>query len=133
MSNSNSSNNANNNNNTSVNNNNQPSTADGITRSGNSDSGSNSSPVTTLVGGSNTTVGSHSITSNGHANGAVEEFPSLEDLGNSMPDNTTFPSNLDLTGFPPVTETPPPGYMSEEGDTQENGDVMGELFESLHF
>lgn len=124
MSNSNSPNNTNNNNNTSVNNNNQSATStSGISRT--VVAGNSTSPVTTLAGGSNTTVGSHSITSNGHANGAVEEFPSLEDLGNSMPDNTTFPSNLDLSGFPPVTETPPPGYMSEEGDTQENGDVMG--------
>lgn len=123
MSNSQSSNNANNNNSTTINNNNQPSTAV-VSRTVVAGPASTSSPVTTLAGG-NTTVGSHSITSNGHANGAVEEFPSLEDLGNSMPDNTTFPSNLDLTGFPPVTETPPPGYMSEEGDTQENGDVMG--------
>lgn len=124
MSNSNSSNNANNNNSPSVNNNNQPATP-GVSRTAVAGSTSTTSPSTTIAGSNNTTVGSHSITSNGHANGAVEEFPSLEDLGNSMPDNTTFPSNLDLTGFPPVTETPPPGYMSEEGDTQENGDVMG--------
>ncbi|CAG7816423.1 unnamed protein product [Allacma fusca] len=68
----------------------------------------------------------NSITSNGHANGIVEEFPSLEELGNSIPDNASFPSSLDsLGGFPPVTETPPPGYMSEEGDTQDQGDVIG--------
>lgn len=24
----------------------------------------------------------------------------------------------------PLTETPPPGYMSEDGDTQEPGDLM---------
>ncbi|CAL8143250.1 unnamed protein product [Orchesella dallaii] len=126
MSNSNSpSNPNNNNNNSSVNNNNQPST-NGIGRPLVSGQAANTTSASAILpgGSSNTTVGSHSITSNGHANGAVEEFPSLEDLGNSMPDNTTFPSNLDLSGFPPVTETPPPGYMSEEGDTQENGDVM---------
>ncbi|XP_021952395.1 mothers against decapentaplegic homolog 3 isoform X2 [Folsomia candida] len=68
------------------------------------------------------------ITSNGHANGIVEEFPSLEELGNTITDNSSFPTNFDLNGFPPVTETPPPGYssaMSEEGDTQDQGDLMG--------
>lgn len=55
----------------------------------------------------------------------VEEFPSLEELGNTIPDNASFPTSFELSGFPPVTETPPPGYMSEEGDTQDQGDVMG--------
>jgi len=58
----------------------------------------------------------------------VDEFPSLEELGNSIPDNASFPPSLEsLNGFPPVTETPPPGYMSEEGDTQDHGDMMGRL------
>lgn len=55
----------------------------------------------------------------------VEEFPSLEELGNTITDNSSFPTNFDLNGFPPVTETPPPGYMSEEGDTQDQGDILG--------
>jgi len=73
------------------------------------------------------------ITSNGHANGIVEEFPSLEELGNTISDNASFPTSFELSGFPPVTETPPPGYMSEEGDTQDQGDVMGKFVPSLLF
>jgi hypothetical protein len=54
----------------------------------------------------------------------VEEFPSLEELGNSITENTTFPSSLDnVTGFPP--ESPGQGYMSEEGESQDQADVMG--------
>lgn len=44
------------------------------------------------------------ITSNGHANGIVEEFPSLEELGNTITDNSSFPTNFDLNGFPPVSK-----------------------------
>jgi len=51
------------------------------------------------------------ITSNGHANGMVEEFPSLEELGSSISDNSNYPSSLDtLTGFS-TPESPSPGYM----------------------
>lgn len=64
----------------------------------------------------------------------VEEFPSLEELGNTITDNSGFSSTFDLNGFPPVTETPPPGYMSEEGDTQDQGDVMGmSIMTHFHF
>jgi len=86
----------------------------------------NNSTSPTVVDNNNTNLASsvvhRGITSNGHANGMIEEFPSLEELGNSMPDNGTFPSSIDsgISGgsiYPP--ETPPPGYMSEEGDTQD--------------
>jgi MAD (mothers against decapentaplegic) family protein 2/3 len=96
----------------------------------NSTSIANSSSPT-VANNNNTNSGScapHGITSNGHANGMIEEFPSLEELGNSMPDNATFPSSIDsgISGnglYPP--ETPPPGYMSEEGDTQDQLDITG--------
>lgn len=49
------------------------------------------------------------------------ELPSLDDYANSVPDNTDFPSSLDVQAFP-LTETPPPGYMSEDGETtDQNG------------
>ncbi|CAM1293399.1 SMAD2 (predicted) [Pycnogonum litorale] len=46
------------------------------------------------------------------------EFPPLDDYSNSVPENTNFPIGLENQIFP-LTETPPPGYMSEEGDAQE--------------
>ncbi|KAG1695575.1 Mothers against decapentaplegic 3 [Nymphon striatum] len=46
------------------------------------------------------------------------EFPPLDDYSNSVPENTNFPGGLENQSFP-LTETPPPGYMSEEGDAQE--------------
>ncbi|XP_076354898.1 mothers against decapentaplegic homolog 3-like isoform X1 [Tachypleus tridentatus] len=45
-------------------------------------------------------------------------LPSLDDYSNSVPDNTDFPVGLENQAFP-LTETLPPGYMSEEGDNQE--------------
>ncbi|XP_077562070.1 mothers against decapentaplegic homolog 3-like isoform X2 [Haemaphysalis longicornis] len=49
------------------------------------------------------------------------ELPSLDDYANSVPENTDFPSSLDVQTFP-LTETPPPGYMSEDGETtDQNG------------
>ncbi|QQP57032.1 Uncharacterized protein FKW44_001891, partial [Caligus rogercresseyi] len=33
--------------------------------------------------------------------------PCLEELANAVPDNSSFP---------PITETPPPGYMTDEGE-----------------
>ncbi|XP_076305154.1 mothers against decapentaplegic homolog 3-like isoform X6 [Tachypleus tridentatus] len=46
------------------------------------------------------------------------DLPSPDDYTNSVPDNTDFPSGLENQTFP-LTETPPPGYMSEEGDSHE--------------
>ncbi|KAM7313872.1 mothers against decapentaplegic homolog 3 isoform X3 [Ixodes scapularis] len=49
------------------------------------------------------------------------ELPILDDYANSVPENTNFPSSLDVQTFP-LTETPPPGYMSEDGEnTDQNG------------
>ncbi|XP_044738363.1 mothers against decapentaplegic homolog 3 [Chrysoperla carnea] len=74
-------------------------------------------------------------------------FPhSLEDLSTSIPENTSFPHNTDSLSSlhmaympptvggnsgqspphraPPSTETPPPGYMSEDGDPVDHNDNM---------
>ncbi|XP_071452252.1 mothers against decapentaplegic homolog 3 isoform X2 [Hetaerina americana] len=82
------------------------------------------------------------------------EFPSLDDFSSSVPENTSFPGGgggggetvgggtggggglppvgvglggggiaLD-SGLIPTTETPPPGYMSEDGDNQDQNDNM---------
>lgn len=74
-------------------------------------------------------------------------FPhSLEDLSTSVPENTSFPHNTDSLSSlhmaymppnvgnnagqspphrgPPSTETPPPGYMSEDGDPVDHNDNM---------
>lgn len=49
------------------------------------------------------------------------DLPILDDYANSVPENTDFPSSLDIQTFP-LTETPPPGYMSEDGEnTDQNG------------
>ncbi|XP_035225303.1 mothers against decapentaplegic homolog 3-like isoform X5 [Stegodyphus dumicola] len=57
------------------------------------------------------------------------QLPPLDDYINSVPENTEFPSgleNLSLTEFEncsqirqKLPDTPPPGYMSEDGDSQE--------------
>jgi len=47
-----------------------------------------------------------------------QEFPPLDDYTNSVPENTSFPGGLDNHTFP-LTETPPPGYMSEDGENQD--------------
>lgn len=44
--------------------------------------------------------------------------PSPASVGGSDTGGGTFP----------LTETPPPGYMSEDGDTQEPGDLISERF-----
>ncbi|RWS28138.1 mothers against decapentaplegic 3-like protein [Leptotrombidium deliense] len=46
------------------------------------------------------------------------DLPLLDDYSNSVPENTDFPTGLDNQSFP-LTETPPPGYMSEDGDNHE--------------
>ncbi|XP_042899892.1 mothers against decapentaplegic homolog 3 [Parasteatoda tepidariorum] len=45
-------------------------------------------------------------------------LPPLDDFINSVPENTEFSAGLENRTFP-LTETPPPGYMSEDGDSQE--------------
>lgn len=72
---------------------------------------------------------------------SLQDFPSLDDLASSIADSPEFlmstaginsPSPASMVGSEPgggtfpLTETPPPGYMSEDGDTQEPADVMGE-------
>lgn len=47
-----------------------------------------------------------------------QEFPPLDDYTNSVPENTNFPGGLDNHSFP-LTETPPPGYMSEDGENHD--------------
>jgi len=69
----------------------------------------------------------------------LQDFPSLDDLASSIADSPDFlmstagvnsPSPASMVGSEtgggtfPLTETPPPGYMSEDGDTQEPADVM---------
>ncbi|XP_054162552.1 mothers against decapentaplegic homolog 3-like [Oppia nitens] len=46
------------------------------------------------------------------------DLPLLDDYSNSVPENTDFPTALQNQTFP-LTETPPPGYMSEDGDNQD--------------
>lgn len=80
-----------------------------------------------VSGNRNANNNNNGITSNGHANGIVEEFPSLEEL--SIADTSgSFPSSLEsLSGFPPLPDSPPPGYMSEEGDGADSQDIVGKL------
>jgi len=47
-----------------------------------------------------------------------QELPVLEDYANTVPDNTDFPAGMgDQFNLP---DTPPPGYLSEDGDTTDN-------------
>jgi len=46
------------------------------------------------------------------------DLPILDDYSNSVPENTDFPAGLENQSFP-LTETPPPGYMSEDGDNHD--------------
>ncbi|KAJ0057736.1 hypothetical protein NL108_014406, partial [Boleophthalmus pectinirostris] len=48
----------------------------------------------------------------------LTELPPLDDFANSIPENTNFPAGID----PPnnyIPETPPPGYISEDGETSD--------------
>ncbi|KAE8284903.1 Mothers against decapentaplegic-like protein 2 [Larimichthys crocea] len=48
----------------------------------------------------------------------LTELPPLDDFTNSIPENTNFPAGID----PPnnyIPETPPPGYISEDGETSD--------------
>lgn len=53
-----------------------------------------------------------------HSGEIPTSLPPLDDYMNSVPDNTDFPTGLENHIFP-QTETPPPGYMSEDGDSQD--------------
>ena len=74
---------------------------------------------------------------------SIEDFPALDDLASSIADSPDFimstagvnsPSPGSIVGSDtnggtfPLTETPPPGYMSEDGDTQEPAELMSEKF-----
>lgn len=73
---------------------------------------------------------------------SIEDFPALDDLASSIADSPDFimstvgvnsPSPASIVGSDtnggtfPLTETPPPGYMSEDGDTQEPADLMTDI------
>uniref|UniRef100_A0A8C6WHC1 Mothers against decapentaplegic homolog n=1 Tax=Neogobius melanostomus TaxID=47308 RepID=A0A8C6WHC1_9GOBI len=48
----------------------------------------------------------------------LTELPPLDDFTNSIPENTNFPAGID----PPnnyIPETPPPGYISEDGENSD--------------
>ncbi|KAM4532807.1 mothers against decapentaplegic homolog 2 isoform 2-T3 [Fundulus diaphanus] len=48
----------------------------------------------------------------------LTELPPLDDFTNFIPENTNFPAGID----PPnnyIPDTPPPGYMSEDGETSD--------------
>lgn len=55
------------------------------------------------------------------------ELPPVEDYSNVVPANTDFPMEpgSDLL-LPPLSESPLPGYMSEDGDSQAIGSVKSE-------
>ncbi|GIY33393.1 mothers against decapentaplegic homolog 2 [Caerostris darwini] len=46
------------------------------------------------------------------------QLPPLDDYINSVPENTEFPLGLENRNFH-LADSPPPGYMSEDGDSQE--------------
>ncbi|XP_074604893.1 smad on X protein isoform X2 [Brevipalpus obovatus] len=46
------------------------------------------------------------------------DLPVIDDYIDSVPENTDHPGGMNNQMFP-LTETPPPGYMSEDGDNQE--------------
>lgn len=49
-------------------------------------------------------------------------------LGQQIPSNTSIMDSANLSvGSMPNTETPPPGYMSEDGDPMDQNDNMSEL------
>jgi len=49
----------------------------------------------------------------------ITEFPQLEDYSDTVPENTDFPAGLNEHAFN-LPGTPPPGYMSDDGDTNDN-------------
>uniref|UniRef100_UPI0035902071 mothers against decapentaplegic homolog 3 isoform X1 n=1 Tax=Myxine glutinosa TaxID=7769 RepID=UPI0035902071 len=46
------------------------------------------------------------------------ELPKLDDYATSIPENTNFPVGLEAQGNY-IPETPPPGYISEDGETND--------------
>jgi len=60
--------------------------------------------------------------------------PPLDDYSTSVPENTNFPVGVEAQSILP--ETPPPGYMSEDGDNQDQSmdtsSVGGNGAESAH-
>ncbi|XP_078580154.1 mothers against decapentaplegic homolog 2-like isoform X8 [Branchiostoma floridae x Branchiostoma japonicum] len=46
------------------------------------------------------------------------ELPPLDDYLNSVPENTSYPQDVPTQNYS-LPETPPPGYMSEDGDTND--------------
>ncbi|MED6260855.1 Mothers against decapentaplegic 3 [Ataeniobius toweri] len=47
------------------------------------------------------------------------EFPPLDDYSPSIPENTNFPSGIEPQSNY-IPETPPPGYLSEDGETNDH-------------
>ncbi|KAM9312756.1 mothers against decapentaplegic homolog 3 isoform 3-T3 [Gastrophryne carolinensis] len=46
------------------------------------------------------------------------EFPPLDDYSHSIPENTNFPAGIEPQ-INYIPETPPPGYLSEDGETSD--------------
>ncbi|XP_062860401.1 mothers against decapentaplegic homolog 3b [Trichomycterus rosablanca] len=46
------------------------------------------------------------------------EFPPLDDYSNSIPENTNFPAGIEPQ-INYIPETPPPGYLSEDGESSD--------------
>uniref|UniRef100_A0AAQ5BHF1 Mothers against decapentaplegic homolog n=1 Tax=Homo sapiens TaxID=9606 RepID=A0AAQ5BHF1_HUMAN len=46
------------------------------------------------------------------------EFPPLDDYSHSIPENTNFPAGIEPQSN--IPETPPPGYLSEDGETSDH-------------
>lgn len=57
------------------------------------------------------------------------EYPPLDDYSDTVPENTDFPAGLSPDNAFNIPETPPPGYMSEDGDNPESVHGMGCLSE----
>lgn len=85
------------------------------------------------------TAGPNNSHSNPITTATIQDFPSLDDLASTIADSPDFlmstagvnspsPASIGSTDAGrvtfPLTETPPPGYMSEDGDTQEPAEMM---------
>ncbi|PVD36210.1 hypothetical protein C0Q70_03185 [Pomacea canaliculata] len=53
-----------------------------------------------------------------------DKIPQLDDYSNTVPENTDFPASLN-DNFS-IPDTPPPGYLSEEGETTDSQDMAAE-------
>lgn len=65
-----------------------------------------------------------------------QHIPYMEaTLNQQIPGNTTIMDSTNVSigsvGSIPSTETPPPGYMSEDGDPMDQNDNMSELVSSF--